>query len=468
MKGGDKLMKNNTSIRIGSIALIDKVDKTYNFFDFILGRLKGKTKHFKESVKIFMNNRLDACVSVNKLLEIYPLETFEYLGFKEIPKERTLSRDLERVGRSHQFIVNRYQELVKKYQLVSKIQFPDWSSSYFEGVKSELGSLGYSRDGKPGKKQLTLGVSVGDNGIPTALTIQKGNVCDKKHFTSTLKIASKILEKDSLLVFDCGANTKSNKSKILGLGYNYLTLKQKQRGPYKKYICFYRKSEKNIFYANGIKYKCVKIKDKENFKYVFFSKKSYKEQRWKRNKKFKKELQKNEKILKKVKKGKVISQYISREGEIKLRGELNKKLIENFYLTGLEGFFILESSIDLDPYEILKLYKGRDRVEKLIRDMKEGTELRPIRHWSRLAIIGYLTIVFLTNCLIQLTLFENKNTVVKNVKLLKKYLGNLTVTVVYDKSLFKFRILSNVSHEIRSILGDFVNKYEDKSLKLRW
>jgi transposase len=122
----------------------------------------------------------------------------------------------------------------------------------------------------------------------------------------------------------------------------------------------------------------------------------------------------------------------------------------------------------LNPYEILKLYKERDRAEKLIRDMKEGTELRPIRHWSKLAIIGYLTIVFLTNCIVQLTHFLSKNSVVKNLKLLKKYLENLTVTIVYDKSLFKFKVLSNVSPEIRFILGDFVDRYDDKSLKLRW
>ena len=100
--------------------------------------------------------------------------------------------------------------------------------------------------------------------------------------------------------------------------------------------------------------------------------------------------------------------------------------------------------------------------------MKEGTELRPIRHWSTAAIIGYLFIVFLTNCLINLTHFLAKLPVIKNVKLLKKYLNNLTLTVVYPKNRFRFSVLSNISEEIKAILGDFVNKYEDKSLDLRW
>lgn len=461
-------MNNNTSISIGNIALIDKVDAKYKFFDFIFEDLIGKTKHLKESAKLFVSNRLGKCVSVTRISKLYPKETFEYLGFKDSPKDRTLSRDLERIGRFNPFIIDKYQQLMNNNKLISNQQFVDWSSSYFEGNHAELGKLGYSRDGKPGKKQITFGISTGINGIPTALTIQKGNVCDKKHFKSTLKIVGKVLEEGSLLVFDCGANTKKNKQDIRDLKHHYLTLKQKQQGPYKKYLERYRQSLKEIFYAGNIKYKCIKVKEGEEFKYIFFSKKAYKEQRRKKNKKFRKELIKNEKILRKVKKGKIIAKHLSNEGEIILRGELESKKIENPYITGLEGFFILDSSLNLSSYEIMKLYKDRDRAEKLIRDMKEGTELRPIRHWSNLAIIGYLTIVFLTNCIIQLTHFLSKNSVVKNLKLLRKYLENLTVTVIYDRSLFKFKVLSNVSPEIRSILGDFVDRYEDKSLKLRW
>ena len=142
--------------------------------------------------------------------------------------------------------------------------------------------------------------------------------------------------------------------------------------------------------------------------------------------------------------------------------------MKNQFITGLEGFFILESSVDTESENMLLLYKDRDKAEKLIRDIKEGTELRPIRHWSKKAIIGYMTIVFLTNCLLSLTHFLSKNSLVKNVKLLKKYLNNLTLTFVYPPKGFRFSILSNISEEILSILGDFVYRYEDKSLKLRW
>ena len=47
-------------------------------------------------------------------------------------------------------------------------------------------------------------------------------------------------------------------------------------------------------------------------------------------------------------------------------------VMENPYINGIEGFFILESSIDEDPKKVLHLYKERDKAEKFIRALKEG------------------------------------------------------------------------------------------------
>ncbi|MCX9089169.1 MAG: hypothetical protein OIN90_16585 [Candidatus Methanoperedens sp.] len=65
--------------------------------------------------------------------------------------------------------------------------------------------------------------------------------------------------------------------------------------------------------------------------------------------------------------------------------------------------------------------------------MKDGLELRPIRHWSPLAVKGYLLLTFLTN-----------------------FLVNLTLTVVYPPTAFKSKVLSNISNKVISILGDFI------------
>lgn len=478
---------NNVTFPIGNLALIDKINVHFGFFNHLFKGAGGRARNFAESAKLFVYNRLGACVSVKRMNDIYPEELFQYLGFKEKPSERSLYRNLERIGERFQLVMEKYQQFLLSHGLVSDEQFFDFTSSYFEGSRSELAALGYSRDSQPGKKQFAFGIATGMNRVPTAMTIQKGNINDKKHFRHMLRLARNILHPNSMIIFDCGANTKKNKERVVKNGFNYLTMKAKKRGSYRHYIKLYSDGDKQRFEINGTVYTCVKAVEEREVKYVFFSRKLKGEQLKKKQRKLEKELKKNDPKLSKTKRGKEIARWLSREGYIVAKGSLQKTLkAGNPFITGLEGYFILESSVDEGPEKILRLYKQKDRAEKLIRDMKEGTELRPIRHWSRKAVIGYVLMVFLTNCTINLTLFlgrkqngENANNAsleanrteirsVKNVKLLKKYLTNLTLTVVYPKKAFRFTVLSNVSEETRAILGDFIRRYEDRSLKLRW
>src|SRR3989344_624094 len=258
-------MRTNISFNAGTLILINKINKEFNLFDSLFGNIKGKTKHFIESIKAFINNRLDKCVSLNQIIPNYPQELFECLGFKESPKERTLYRDLERIGLNYKFVIENYHRLIKKFNLVDKEQFVDFSSAYFEGEEAELGALGYSRDSQPGKKQIVFGVQTGINGIPSALTIQKGNVQDKQD-----------------------------------MKYNYLSLVPRNNEIYKRGIKIYKESTKEVMYINGIKYKCVKIKDGRKIFYVYHSQTLYKKLKINRNKKFKYELNKNDILIKKV------------------------------------------------------------------------------------------------------------------------------------------------------------------------
>lgn len=208
----------------------------------------------------------------------------------------------------------------------------------------------------------------------------------------------------------------------------------------------------------------------QGVQYIFYSEKLKEEQLAIKASKFRKTVKKNEPLLKRMKKGKPLAEYPCREGTIVAKGSLQQNLDGEFNpeVTGLEGYFILESSVDEEPAKILQLYKERDRAEKLIRNIKEGTDLRPIRHWTKKAIMGYVLIVFLANFVMSLTLLKAKDPAVKNGKLLKNYLLNLTVAVVYPEKGFRFRVLANVSEEIRSIFGVFIDRYRDKSLELRW
>lgn len=463
-------MKNNVAVSIGSVALIEKVDGEFCFFKQIFTGVGGKARNLIPSTKLFIYNRLDECFSINQIIPGYSPELFELLKFKRDPSDRDLYRNLSRIGENHVFIFNNYQQFICNEKLVADKQFIDFSSSYFEGKRAAFGALGYSRDHEPGKKQLTFGISTGINGIPTALTIQNGNVQDKAHFRFMLKTSEAVLPEGSLLIFDTGGNTIENKRQIREKKFHYLTLKAKKVKIYKKAIEHFHNGIREEIIINNISYSCVKYKKDEETNYVFFSEKLKSEQLALKERNFKRMLEKNKPILKKTKAGKNIDELITEEGVVTTKGTLQQTLteIENPKINGLEGFFILESDLDIEHERALALYKDKDKAEKLFRSIKEGTELRPMRHWSKDAIIGYILVIFLTNFLINLTLLRAKDTVVKNTKLLKKYLRKLTLVIIYPPTGFRFHVLANICPEIDAILGDFIKKYREKEIPNRW
>jgi len=286
-----------------------------------------------------------------------------------------------------------------------------------------------------------------------------------------IRLVSAILPESSLLIFDTGANTQENKQKIRNQGFHFLTLKAKKVGSYQKYLRFFQQKwkERNVVetMVNNRQYFCAKKKEEDgSTSYIFFSPELYNEQMKIKEEKFKRKKQQGNTLLKKRKHPVLPSD----EGWVQLIPCLQRTLqeIENPYINGLEGFFILESSVDADPEQVLWLYKQRDVAEKFIRALKEGLELRPIRHWNKNCVIGIFFISFLANMLINLTQILRKISPRKNVKLLKKHLINLTLTTVYPENRFKFTILSNISPEIMGLFDDFLLRYDDKSLNLRW
>jgi transposase len=369
----------NTSIPLGGIILVNKVEKEFDVFSELFSGLGGKAKDFSGCVKFHVYNKLTHSVSTHQILQTYSEEIAPYLGMKEMPAERNLYRTLERVGKRFPVLLDRYQNLIKKHRLVDSRQVIDFSSTYLDGSKAELGEFGYSRDHRPDKPQINLGIATGINMIPTALTIQRGNVQDKKHMREMLKIIPKVISPNSLLIFDVGANTKENKDKIRGLRYHYLTFRAKNVGRYRKNLQYFIKSldEGGVKHleVNGRHYSYVKKRDENETLYIFFCPELYQTQIKGKERKFEKQKKKGNAMLKKRK----VERIPSDRGWIELIPHVQKTLykMDNPYINGLEGFFILESSVNDDPKKILRLYKKRDKAEKFIRALKDGWILDP-------------------------------------------------------------------------------------------
>ena len=416
---------------LGGLAVIQKVEKIYGLLSIVFDGIGGRMRDFLPIISLHIYNKLSHSVAVSKILETYSPELFDAIGMKSEVRDKSLFRALERIGKYFPIIHERYQEFLAMHGLIDDTQIIDFSSAYFEGTKCSLGKLGYSRDKRPDKHQLTFGISTGLNGISSALTIQKGNVQDKVHMKQMLKIIKKVLPDSTLLMFDAGANTKANKEKIRSMGHHYLTLKPKKVGPYKKLIAYFYRNQDRVehFQINGRNYHCISVMKKGEYQYIYFCPELYEVHMNAREKKFMRSIAKGNKLLNKRK----FEQLPSDKGWVQLVPILQKNLVDigNPYVNGVEGFFILESSFKDHGHEILRLYKERDKAEKFFRNIKEGIELRPLRHWNDDAIIGIIFICFLANVMIYLTEMEGKNQAPEkrsNVKCLKKSLINLSLT----------------------------------------
>jgi len=99
----------------------------------------------------------------------------------------------------------------------------DVTSSYLEGICNELGSWGYNRDGKKGKKQIVVGLLTGPDGLPVAVRVFQGNTADTKTVSEQVRtLAKNFGVKEVTLVGDRGM-LKGPQIDSLPDGFRYIT-----------------------------------------------------------------------------------------------------------------------------------------------------------------------------------------------------------------------------------------------------
>jgi hypothetical protein len=86
----------------------------------------------------------------------------------------------------------------------------DLSGSYVEGRHNELAALGYSRDGKRGKAQVTYGLVTDADGRPVAVEVFAGNTADPASFTAAVTtVGDRFGLTDVVMVGDRGMITSA-------------------------------------------------------------------------------------------------------------------------------------------------------------------------------------------------------------------------------------------------------------------
>jgi hypothetical protein len=100
----------------------------------------------------------------------------------------------------------------------------DLSSSYVEGRCCSLAKLGYSRDGKPGKLQVTYGLICSPEGRPVAVRVHDGNTQDQQTVAETVHTLTRRFAIERVVfVGDRGMITQAHATTLKEQGVDFIS-----------------------------------------------------------------------------------------------------------------------------------------------------------------------------------------------------------------------------------------------------
>ncbi|MFH1511370.1 MAG: IS1634 family transposase [Candidatus Woesearchaeota archaeon] len=445
----------NISFPIGTALAVQKYSQQLEF-EAIFSKFKAKGIPLAHLVEALLTYRLTENGSTSKasdwinrseVLKVFHLHEFD---------ERTLFRVLETVGANYEEIILLLQDRIfELYNFLHTNTNLDWTSFILWGTSAEMGEYGYSRDHRPDKKQITVGLAELANpiNIPIGLTIQPGNENDQTHFSRTFNQIKDRLKPESRICFDKGGQSKNNLGLVLASKMKYLSAKKLNTSDDKRIKSFSRRTWELVDPDNGIY--GTKIVYPSRIDYFFFSEKRKIEQ-------VEAKLRKAEQMLQEAKE---IQASLDFHRKLPKRFRINNPLVEVSYtyqtklktiseadalkvvqmasLNGREGFFCLVSSENLTLLDALKIYRMKDSIEKIFQSLKNDINIKPLRVWSTNSLCGAILIGFLAQLVISLLRYDHQELKHISPKSIKISLMNLTVTTEFYSKREARQIYSN-------------------------
>jgi len=278
----------------------------------------------------------------------------------------------------------------------------DLSSSYLEGSKCPLAAFGYSRDGKPGKLQITYGLTCSPRGRPVAIEVFGGEIHDEQ----TLPAAAERLKRRFgiervVFVGDRGMVKQAGVETLRSHGFDWitaLTAPQVKRLARQGHLQLSLFDERNLAEISSLDFPGERLVVCRN-PHVAAERRRTREEL----------LAATERLLAKVKtsvdsaRGRLHDKPAGLIGARVGRDVNHYKVAKHFQLTiadgrfanarkaeqiaaeaALDGFYVLRTSLgeDVSAQAVVRAYKQLATVERAFRAMKapDLLALRPIHH----------------------------------------------------------------------------------------
>ena len=333
-------------------------------------------------------NRL--CDPFSKLGVSKWADTVYYPPFEQLELQhyyRALDFLAERKEKIEEQLFSHVKDL---FHLQLDLVFWDTTSTYFEGKgPTPLARYGHSKDARPDRLQVVIGLLLTQEGIPVAHEVFPGNMADVNSFAEALRILQKrFLIRKVILVGDRGMVSDHVLKEIEAQKLEYIVGVRMRKLKIMAEVLSRAGRYKEV--APNLKVKEVRHEEKRYLVCLNPEEAEYDRQaRESTVRKLKEKLQRDG--LKALVGNSGYRRFLKVTGT---EAVIDEKVVAKE--ARYDGKYVLMTNNEvLSPEEVALAYKGLWRVERAFREMKSGLDLRPVFHWKNDRVRGHIMICFL-------------------------------------------------------------------------
>jgi transposase len=453
----------NVTMPMGNKVLVEAILKDTGLDAFLDGLKRDQGDSVSDEVTALVANSMEMTgISVNRLDRMLEGDDVR-AEYGLTGSLKSVYRTVERLGRNSDAVVQYLGGVLKDgYGVTMGTVFMDWTSMYFEAPAGGIVRFGYSRDHRPDRPQVTVGLSMDkESGMPVGLTVMPGNVLDVTHFKETFEQIRPILPDGAMIVFDNGAYSKDNAALLDTEGFGFVTRLQLNSSD-DKHIG--KNKEGWIRLDDNMSYMRIEG-NLGRTRFIFRSEKLRGDILLRHRRKAERDYDEMAELKASVDKGKRPRKK-HRNGNcfidtrlfysFPLKTMTREEAIEHAakrMATGREGLFVLLTNRGSTASETLDVYRSRNAAESAFRDLKHGIDWRPARCTSPDSVRGRILISFLALFCMSMVRFLYPEFRTKTAGSISEELGSFSLTVIKGKGGKKRRIWSNFTVIIRRISG---------------
>lgn len=452
----------NVTMSVGNKTLVDAVFEDTGLDAYLDGLKRNQGSPVsKETVALVANSVEMTGLSLSRLDRMLEDERVraEYGLGGSAP--RSVYRTVERPGENMEGIVSFLAEtLRRRYGVTMGTVFMDRTSRCFEAPQNDVVRVGYSRDHRGDRPQVTVGLSMDrGTGMPVGLTVNPGNVLDVTHFSDTFGQIAHLLPDGAVIVFDNGAYSKDNAGAIDEAGCAFVTRRQLNRSD-DAYVSEH--ADGWIRLDDDLSYMTLKG-NMGRVRYIFRSEsrredvlESYRrraERDWDQMVEMKRAIEKGARPRKKYR---VSNCFVDTRLSYRFPLDFASKeeAVDHAVgrmVCGREGLFVLLTNRPFTAEHTLELYRSRNAVETAFRDLKHGIDWRPARCTSHNAIRGRILISFLALFCMSMVRYLHPEFGSRTAETMVEELTSFSLTLIRRSDGTLKRIYSNFGPMIRAL-----------------